>query len=221
MQKGKIIAIEGIDGSGKTSVCASLARQLSPSVFRVSREPTDMQIGGLLRKTINEGDEVLNALLFAADHRQHIERVIAPTIAKGLHVISDRYLHSHLVYQTVMLGGALLQPALLQEQKAAFNRQWLRQIYSPWAIPPDLTIFLQVHPEIAAERLSCRGRDLDQYEQPEHLKKLAKEYNLVFSGEGEYLLKDPGVTVVVDTDEKNPEDVLSSVKKEILKFTTS
>lgn len=171
MKTGKIIALEGIDGSGKTSLWENLRSEMTvlhPGEFVFTREPSDSGYRDIIKREINLGDEVLCALLFAADHRRHIEQVIKPAIAAGKHVITDRYYHSHIAYQTVMLGEYMKHPYW-----------WLDRVYSKeWILPPDYVIYLTVPPRIAEERIrESRGGQIDEYEKEETLTKLADMYS--------------------------------------------
>src|SRR5574341_2498330 len=108
MQKPLFIALEGIDGSGKTTQVRALADRLSPSV--TTAEPTHThELGLLLRdqfdrrraQTREQYDPKPIALLFAADRLEHYKHFIRPALGVGQHVICDRYVMSSLAYQTL------------------------------------------------------------------------------------------------------------------------
>jgi dTMP kinase len=94
------------------------------------------------------------ALLFAADRLDHVDAEIAPLVAEGAIVISDRYDASSLAYQSVTSGG---DPDALE---------WIRTL-NRHALRPDLTVVLDVGCERAAERRSSRGQPVELYEQSE------------------------------------------------------
>ncbi|HEX2154985.1 MAG TPA: dTMP kinase [Acidimicrobiia bacterium] len=101
------LAIEGVDGAGKTTVCEAVAgrlRDMGEAVLMV-REPGGTTIGEAIRSLLLHGDEMApwtEALLFAAQRAQLAAEVIEPALARGESVISDRSYYSSLAYQ----GGA-------------------------------------------------------------------------------------------------------------------
>jgi dTMP kinase len=101
------LAIEGVDGAGKTTVCEAVAgrlRDMGEAVLMV-REPGGTAIGEAIRSLLLHGDEMAawtEALLFAAQRAQLAAEVIEPALARGESVISDRSYYSSLAYQ----GGA-------------------------------------------------------------------------------------------------------------------
>jgi dTMP kinase len=104
------------------------------------------------------------ALLFAADRMDHVESEIAPFIALGGVVLSDRYDASSLAYQSVSSGVAARQAV-----------EWIRSLNRH--VPrPDLTIVLDVSPDVAAERRVRRGDAAQLYEQSEMQRELGAFY---------------------------------------------
>src|SRR4051794_4247303 len=105
---GILIAVEGIDGAGKTTqvtrLCAALA-DVGETVVR-SKEPTNGPHGRRLRESAQTGrmnaDEELQT--FIADRREHVETVIRPALERGETVILDRYFYSTVAYQGVRTG---------------------------------------------------------------------------------------------------------------------
>ena len=100
-----IVAIEGLDGSGKSTVIRGLSKMLRVEGidFILTSEPTSGPIGLLLRRYLNAkigGRNIkLEALLFAADRIWHLEAVIKPALRDGKVGITDRYKHSSIAYQ--------------------------------------------------------------------------------------------------------------------------
>src|SRR5262249_48200186 len=104
------------------------------------------------------------ALLFAADRMDHVESEIAPVIAAGGIVVSDRYVASSLAYQSVSSGAAAQQ-----------TLEWIRSLNRH--VPrPALTIVLDVSPEVAAARRAHRGDAAQLYERDELQRALATFY---------------------------------------------
>jgi len=143
--RGRFIALEGLDGSGTTTQAARLADALLQHGHAVVRtqEPSSGAIGRLVRERLREGATPLDAdalaLLFAADRRDHVATEIEPALARGAHVVCDRYVLSSWVYQ-----GLASDPA------------WVRTInaHAPW---PDLTLVLELPAEVAAARVQARA----------------------------------------------------------------
>ena len=103
-RKGWLIAFEGIDGTGKTTQIELLAEVLRQRGLRVvaTREPTDGQYGRKIRQLYKNRksvtpEEELN--LFLHDRREHVVQVIAPALASGKVVLTDRYYYSTAAYQ--------------------------------------------------------------------------------------------------------------------------
>ena len=108
---GRLVVLEGIDGSGTTTQIARLAERLRGVrvPVRVTREPSDGPVGTLVRQVLTGRVVVPGglapgwatmALLFAADRMDHVESEIEPFVAAGGVVLSDRYDASSLAYQT-------------------------------------------------------------------------------------------------------------------------
>jgi dTMP kinase len=146
----RLIVLEGLDGAGTTTQARRLVEHLHGRGVpaHLTREPSDGPIGRLIREMLT-GHHALPdqsiaqstfGLLFAADRLDHLQREVEPKLAAGVTVVSDRWYHSSLAYQGT---GA--------------DRDWIATLNSR-ARRPDLTIFLQVRPEIAAQRRVAAGR---------------------------------------------------------------
>lgn len=146
MNRGKLLAFEGLDGCGKTTQVERLARALAVGGCDVvrTREPSDGPHGRRIRAMARSGRALPAAdelRWFLDDRRDHVERVIAPALAAGRVVISDRYFLSTVAYQ----GARGLDPArLLAESEAEFPL-------------PDLVLLLEIGPEAGLARVSARG----------------------------------------------------------------
>ncbi len=154
MTRGRLIAFEGGEASGKSTQAARLASTLGAVL---TREPGDTELGRHIRQLvlgpgIADGmDARAEALLLAADRAQHVASVIRPALLAGRDVVTDRYAGSSLAYQGYARG---LDVA---------DIRWL----SDWAsegLWPDLVILLDVPDEVARERLAQSGVGLDRLE---------------------------------------------------------
>ncbi|MDB4944070.1 MAG: Thymidylate kinase [Labilithrix sp.] len=173
---GRFVVLEGIDGAGTTTQVARLADRLrreGVALVRSTREPSDGPIGSLVRQVLTgrivapEGRApgwATMALLFAADRMDHVESDIEPFLAQGGVILSDRYDASSLAYQSVSSGNG---------GEAAV--EWIRSL-NQHAMRPDLTVVVDVTPELAAERRSQRGEAAQLYEQNEVQRALAVFY---------------------------------------------
>lgn len=163
MPEGKLITLEGIDGTGKTSIAGMLKKRLPDAVF--TREPTQSWIGRAVKRSINsDGDPLAELFLFVADHAEHIAKVIRPALGQRKVVISDRYSDSRYAYQ-----GATLS------DKFDDAVAWVQGIHRGWSIVPDLTILFTIDPAVAVSRCGIRG-DKTKFERLEFLKKVQDNF---------------------------------------------
>ena len=153
MSNAKFIAFEGGEGAGKSTQARLLADALAARGVDcvVTREPGGTPgaeaIRALLLGTEGEGwHPRAEALLFAAARSDHVERLIRPTLAAGKWVICDRFVDSSRAYQGG--GGGLTDAEVLD----------LHRIGSKGLLP-DLTLLVEVSPEVAAARASARDLD--------------------------------------------------------------
>ena len=164
--KGRLIALEGIDGAGKSTQADLLAQALRAAgrVVRVTREPTDGLHGAKIRRLSSEGaklspEEELD--YFIEDRREHVRDVISPALARGEVVITDRYYLSNVAYQ----GARGLSPELILERNEALFP------------PPAPAILLQTSANLGLERVRSRGGALNQaYEHEAFLERVAAIY---------------------------------------------
>lgn len=151
----RFISFEGIDGAGKSThirfVCAYLQQRGLHVV--TSREPGGTPLGEKLRALLLHEKMHLEteALLMFASRREHIAQLIAPALARGDWVISDRFSDASFAYQ----GGG----RGLDRQKMEVLEQWVHA-----DLQPDLTLLFDVPLEVARARLDAT-RALDKFEQ--------------------------------------------------------
>lgn len=156
MSTGRLIVIEGLDGAGTTTQAKRLVEHLNANGRKAhaTREPSDGPVGRLIREMLTGGHAITGeklsqgtfGLLFAADRLDHMQREVEPQIAAGVLVVSDRWYHSSLAYQGT---GA--------------DRDWITML-NRRARKPELTIFLQVRPEVAAKRRAAARRREELFE---------------------------------------------------------
>jgi dTMP kinase len=151
-----LIVIEGLDGAGTTTQVRRLVEYLTAqgTLAHGTREPSDGPVGRLIREMLTGGHAIEGhklsqgtfGLLFAADRLDHMQREVEPQLAKGAIVVSDRWYHSSLAYQGT---GA--------------DRDWIAMLNAR-ARRPDVTIFLKVRPDIAAQRRAAAHRKEELFE---------------------------------------------------------
>ena len=162
---GAFIVVEGIDGSGSTTHSRLLSKALEKQGHEVllTCEPTHGPIGGLIRQVLQKrlfvpddaGPRAFSwstmALLFAADRLDHLDSSVVPALRESRIVVSDRYDLSSLAYQSATAGDADRALGWIGE----LNRLALR---------PDVTVVLDVDPDVAAERRGARGTREELFE---------------------------------------------------------
>ena len=152
-KRGVFICIEGLDASGKTTHARRLVRNLRRRGFDAlyTTEPSRGEIGRFIRKHILQRKRrvqgVVEALLFAVDRVDHVEKEIKPALEEGKIVVSDRYVYSSLAYQ-----GA-----------AGLDLKWIEEI-NRLALPPDLAIYIDVPPEVVVKRIKRKKSVMERLE---------------------------------------------------------
>jgi dTMP kinase len=168
MARGFLIALEGIDGAGKSTQARLLAQALAARGYGVclTREPSDGPQGKELRRYLGGGRRHLSPdqelALFMADRREQVGRVVAPALAAGKVVVTDRSYYSSAAYQ-----GAL---GLAVEAIIAAN-----EAFAP---RPDLVFLLQLPVDQALRRCRQGGRHtLQVSETREYLERVSAIYD--------------------------------------------
>ena len=177
----RYVALEGIDGAGKTSVSAALALLLEAAgheVVRV-REPGGTAVGEGLRQILLDGPPVTpwaEALMFAAARAQLVTEVIRPALGRGAWVLSDRSVYSSLAYQGAGRGLGV-------DRVRRINQPGLRGVW------PDLVVLLTVSPQEGLAR-QARPDRIGAQGAPFH--------RAVAEGCSRRATEDPGRFVVID-----------------------
>jgi len=172
---GCLVVVEGIDGAGKTTLARNIYFRLEnkgfPAIFTF--EPTDGPWGKKLRRSFSSPGRLApeeELELFLKDRKEHVERIIRPSLGQGKIVVCDRYYFSTMAYQ----GARGLDPEAIRKTNETF------------APTPDLVFLLELEPEAAIKRIrESRGEVPDNFEQLAYLKKVAG----IFKG-----LSDPFIT---------------------------
>ena len=150
-KKGLFISFEGGEGVGKSTQIELLKTSLTKKNINVvsTREPGGTKEGELIRKFLVSGeisswDSYSESLLFNALRREHINKIINPSLFKGDIVLCDRFIDSTIVYQGV--GGGINQTLLL-----SLHKNFCYDLY------PDITFFLSLDPKVGIERTLSRN----------------------------------------------------------------
>lgn len=173
--EAKFITIEGVAGAGKTTLIDSLktelVQQLAEKVV-FTREPGGSKVAEDIRQIVlnpdyaNDIDNRTEALLFAASRRQHLVDIVLPALAENKIVISDRYIDSSIAYQGG--GRGLGVESILEINRFAIDDTW-----------PDLTLYLDLEPEIGLQRIQKRESDKNDrldFDQLDFHQKVRKAY---------------------------------------------
>ena len=153
--RGRFITFEGIDGAGKTShieVLAAWLRKRGHEVM-VTREPGGTELAERLRELVLHSamDALTETLLVFAARRDHLVRSIEPALAAGQTVLCDRFTDATFAYQG---GGRGFDAGVLTQLET-----WVQQ-----GLQPDLTLWFELDPRLAAERRTA-ARAPDRFEQ--------------------------------------------------------
>jgi dTMP kinase len=196
----RLIVLEGLDGAGTTTQVKRLVEHVRAGGGKAhaTREPSDGPIGKLIREMLTgghaiEGQQIAQStfgLLFAADRLDHLQREVEPQLAAGALVVSDRWYHSSLAYQGT---GA--------------ERDWIGMLNAR-ARRPDLTIFLEVRPEVAAQRRVAAGRVQELFEDLRMQEEVAAGYKATIAE-----LSAQGERIVAIDGEASPDQVFAAITK--------
>jgi len=155
--RGRLITIEGLDGAGKTTLAAALARELAARgvAVRLLREPGGVEVSERIRALVK--DPALHvapraeALLYAAARAQLVEEALEPLLAAGTWVLLDRFVDSSLAYQGAGRGLGI-------EAVRAVND------FGTGGLGPDRTLLLRIDPAAGRARQDGRGEAPDRLE---------------------------------------------------------
>ncbi len=159
------LALEGIDGSGKTTTMSALSAFLTSRGHPVyqTAEPTLLPTGRMIREMLKQQEESAMvhetlALLFAADRLRHLTEEVDPQLKAGKTVLTDRYLFSSLSYQSVRLSYT-----------------WVKDL-NRFARIPDITLFIDVSIETALARIAKNREGRELFETRSFLERVRSGY---------------------------------------------
>lgn len=174
--RGRFFALEGIDGSGKSTQLKLLAQRLEQAgrPCLTTCEPTHRPMGALLRQVLTRQvrcDSRVVAPLFVADRLDHLlneENGLCKAVEDGLTVLTDRYYFSSYAYQSVDLP-----------------LEWVIEANRPCAelLRPNATIFIDVEPELALERIAQNREGTELFETMERLTRTREQYFRAFEAQ--------------------------------------
>jgi dTMP kinase len=190
LQKGILIAIEGIDGSGKSSLAKNLYQELLNQKYLVllTKEPGGTPLGLQLRTIVQEKKVAVcpkaEFMLFAADRAQHFYELIVPALTHNKIVISDRMADSSLVYQGY--GRGLDMNAINAVNNFVMN-----------SIKPDITVYVKVPLAVATERIMKRNLELTSFEKEKEdfVSKLANGFDQLYKNREDVIIVDGNQTL--------------------------
>jgi dTMP kinase len=198
IQKPIFIVLDGIDGSGTTTHCNLLKGFLETKGFKVhlTQEPSDNEIGLLVRKFLKDNNipPITDALLFAADRNLHYHGEIKEKLKQGFVVISDRYIESSIIYQSI--------------QSELISVKWVKNI-NKFVGLPDLTIILDIDPKISLARKT--QQDLEKFEDTSFLDKVRALYLKRAKKENYYIINSNDIIEFVQ--DKIQQIVLQKLKE--------
>ncbi|RHX85901.1 dTMP kinase [Leptospira stimsonii] len=190
------VVFEGIDGSGKSTLCRSITELLLKEGIPSASftEPTNLETGKFLRKFLRgeidlNREEQIEA--FLSDREESLNQNILPALEEGKNVLLDRYMYSTAAYQS----GPDFPPETILQKNLERNFRI-----------PDLLFYLNLNPKVALERLSRRKEEKERFETLSQLEKIHSAYERIL----------PGETIRIDA-EKGPDQIANECLSILLK----
>lgn len=197
MKKGFFCVVDGPDGAGLSTQTQLLEEWLKKKGKKVilTKEPTNGLIGGLIKAGLKhewKTDQKTLQLLFSADRAHHLQKEIIPAVKNGAIVICDRYILSTYCFGSI----------------DGVDLDWLRSLNSRF-LKPDITIILDVPPEVSIERIRKSRFGTELFEEVEKLKRIRENYNR---------LKDEFPNTFIIDGTKSIEEVHRKIKEIVGRF---
>ncbi len=201
MKKGLFIVIDGCEGAGKSSMIEVLKTHFSDTKFLFTREPGGSPFAEQIRSLMlspeakDASAETQFGLVWGARH-DHLMKTVKPALARGMHVVCDRFDSSTYAYQIHGQGGSHLKEYF-----------WTTRDVYLGDLVPDMYVFFDVDPSVGIERVKGRKDDRTHFD----------ERNLAFhtsvrNGFKEFLTQVPSIVINAN---KTQEEVKESFIKEI------
>lgn len=211
-QRGKFIVFEGLDGCGKSTQLEKLRVRLNTccrsagtrKIFP-TREPSDSIPGVICRavskKSIQLSHPESEALLFACDRYEHIQKEILPQLQAGNHVLCDRFFLSNFAYQS----NTSSFDSLLHYNSGAIE-----------LATPDITVFIDASPEECERRRAIERATEEKYEKVEHARLVQKEYQTAID-----YFKSQGHRFIIVPGDGDPEEIFEKLWIELTRSVFS
>lgn len=192
---GKLIAVDGPNGTGKTTIIQELKKELEKRRIEAcfTKEPTDNELGCFVREYAERFDGISVACLVAADRYQHLRDEIVPQLEKGKIVITDRYVLSSLILQRM--------DEVSEEFILALNNE---------IVQPDLQIAVFADRDVIQNRLKERSC-LTRFERGNKTNK-----ELEYMEKGIQVLQEQGIDVFQLINDNNLGDSVAKVTQAII-----
>ena len=203
--KGLLVAIEGIDGAGKSTQIPVIARFFESQGREVitTAEPTRGHWGQIIRSAKTRLAPSEERRLFVDDRKDHLESLVLPALERGAVVITDRYFYSSIAYQGTRRDAFDHNPsdaelALLQDEIGHENRA-----FAPEA---DILIGFRLDVETAFERMQAGRAALEPFETRQTLSDVARAFERIYTSHPQAIVVDASRTI-----EQVSEQILSGL----------
>jgi dTMP kinase len=167
---GKLVVLEGIDGTGKSYIADKVVRHLEAREVSAiaTSEPTEGAVGRLLKKVLSDGvDAYTELFLFMADRADHVQWMRA-RMREGNWLVCDRYAMSSAAYQGTYMEAEW-------ETRGRDPVAWIMDMHRPWWIEPDLTVLIVDDIDRCLARVAERG-PLSKFERRAYLERVQANY---------------------------------------------
>jgi dTMP kinase len=186
VRPGKLVVLEGIDGTGKSHIADRVVRYLERREISAlaTSEPTEGAVGRLLKNVVSDGvDPYTELYLFMADRADHVQW-IAARLREGNWVVCDRYAMSSAAYQGTYMEAQW-------ETRGRDPVAWIMDAHRPWWIRPDLTVLIVDDIDRCLARVERRGTP-SKFERRAYLKRVQANYmRIADTFDGVVVVDDP------------------------------
>jgi dTMP kinase len=186
IKRGALIVAEGLDGSGKSSNIRNLGNRFSHTDIKhfVASEYDDSIFTNTIRQMLNNQkptlDPLAETLMFYIARIEHTQKILAPYLDSGTHVILDRYYSSTLAYQSIKLP--------------AENVLAVHDLVADRLREPDLILLYDISEDVYKERVLARGKGLDSIESRglEYFRSVRANFLKLAENDSRYIVIDAG-----------------------------